>query len=120
MSVHAQPAPSCQRMDDYAAQDQGEEGGVLAVGGLHIAQLYPVPLEFGKSLSCDVLRVNSYSYIYVHVLAFFQNLESEFFSSVRKFNIKLVHVLTLFVMSVVNSVCVMCYICGAISQSQIS
>lgn len=63
MSVHAQPAPSCQRMDDYAAQDQGEEGGVLAVGGLHIAQLYPVPLEFGKSLSCDVLRVNSYSYI---------------------------------------------------------
>lgn len=50
-------------MDDYAAQDQGEEGGVLAVGGLHIAQLYPVPLEFGKSLSCDVLRVNSYSYI---------------------------------------------------------
>lgn len=58
--------------------------------------------------------------IYVHVLAFFQNLESEFLSSVRKFNIKLVHVLTLFVMSVVNSVCVMCYICGAISQSQIS
>lgn len=113
MSVHAQPAPSCQRMDDYTAQDQGEEGGVLAVGGLHIAQLYPVPLEFGKSLSCDVLRVNSYSYIC-------KNLESEFLSSVRKFNIKLVHVLTLFVMSVVNSVCVMCYICGAISQSQIS
>lgn len=47
-------------------------------------------------------------------------MESEFLSSVRKFNIKLVHVLTLFVMSVVNSVCVMCYICGAISQSQIS
>lgn len=64
MSLHAQPAPSCQRMDDYAAQDQGEEGGVLAVGGLHIAQLYPVPLEFGKSLSCDILTVNSsYSYI---------------------------------------------------------
>lgn len=50
-------------MDDYAAQDQGEEGGVLTVGSLHIAQLYSIPLELGKSLSCDVLRVNSYSYI---------------------------------------------------------
>lgn len=63
MSVHAQPAPSCQRMDDNAAQDQGEEGGVLPVGGLYIAQLYSVPLELGKSLSCDVLKVNLYSYI---------------------------------------------------------
>lgn len=104
MSVHAQPAPSCQRMDDNAAQDQGEEGGVLPVGGLYIAQLYSVPLELGKSLSCDVLKVNLYSYICTSI---FQNLESEFLHVVRKFNIKLVHVLTLFVMLVVDFLCLM-------------